>query len=113
MSEPSPNREEELRDLAEAINSLERRTAPPPPPAKKKRLPTPELGPTTEFIVWVMAWGFRLFWLAWIISALVVSPPRQMSDWVLIPFSGFVCWLVFQFHKMIVVAVAQRKSKTD
>ncbi len=113
MSNSSQNHEEELRELAEAINSLERRTTPPPPPPKRKPLPTPELGSTTEFVVWLLAWGFRLFWLAWIVFALVVTPPRQISDWIVVPFSGLVCWLIFQFHKMIVVAVAQSKSRAD
>jgi hypothetical protein len=113
MSKPSHNHEDDLRDLAEAINSLERRTTPPPLPAKRKRLGNPERDLNPEFAIWLLAWVFRLFWLVWIIFALVVTPPRQISDWIVVPFSGVVCWLIFQFHKAIVVAVAQRKSRTD
>lgn len=110
MSNSPRSSEEKLHDLAKAIDGLERKTAAPPPPIKTKRLPKTELGAKTKLAVQIMAWGFRLFWGLWIVLALMVTPPRQISDLIVVPFSVIVCWLIFQFHKAIVVAAARKIS---
>lgn len=110
MSNSPQSSEEKLHDLAKAIDGLERKTAPPVSPVKTKRLPKTELGPKTKLAVQIMAWGFRLFWGLWIVLALMVTPPRQISDLIVVPFSGFICWLIFQFHKAILVAAARKIS---
>jgi hypothetical protein len=110
MSNSPQSSEEKLRDLANAIDGLERKTAPPPPPVKTERLPKTELGPKTKLAVQIMAWGFRVFWGLWIVLALIVTPPRQISDLFVVPFSAFVCWLIFQFDKAILVAAVRKIS---
>jgi hypothetical protein len=110
MSNSSQSNEEKLRDLAKAIDGLERKTAPTVPPVKTKQLQKTELGPKTKLAVQTMAWGFRLFWGLCIGLALMVTPPRQISDLIGVAFSGVVCWLIFQFHKAILVAGARKIS---
>ena len=110
MSNSPQSSEEKLHDLAKALDGLERKTALPAPPVNPKRLPKTELGPKMGLAVQIMAWGFRLFWGLWIVLALMVTPPRQISDLIVVPFSAFVCWLIFQFYKAILVAVAQKIS---
>lgn len=112
MSKSPLSSEEKLHDLANAIDGLERKAAPPVPPIKTKRLAKTELGPKTKLAVWIMAWGFRLFWGLWIVLAMLVTPPRQISDLIVVPFSAFVCWLIFQGHKAILVAVVRKISGT-
>ena len=105
MSNSPKSSEEKLQELAKAIDGMERGTAPLAPAVKIEPLPKTELGPKTKLAVRIMAWGFSLFWGLWIVFYLIVAPPRQISDVIVVPFSAFLCWVGFQFHKAIVIAV--------
>lgn len=112
MSDESPSSEARLRDLTNVIEGLERKTAPIPPPRKRQGVSEPELGTKTKFAVKVLVWFFRVYWVVWLTISLTVDPPLQLQGWLYVPFSALVCWLLFQFHKAITVAVAQRISKS-
>jgi hypothetical protein len=110
MSNAPQSSEEKLHDLAKALDGLERKIAPPVPPIKPQRPPKTELGPKTRLAVQIMAWGFRVFWGLWIVLALIVTPPRQISDLIVVPFSALVCWLIFQCDKVILVTAVRKFS---
>lgn len=110
MSDTPQSSEARLRDLAKAIDGLERETAPTPPPVKPKKPPRAELGPKTKLTVRILAWGFRAYWVAWSCLALMAGPPRQLEHLLIFPFSAFVCWVIFQFHKAVMVAAIQKIS---
>ncbi|MGV3579396.1 hypothetical protein [Brevundimonas sp.] len=98
--------------LSKALDGFERKVTPPasePWPALRQRSNV-ELGPKTQLALRLMAWIFGIFWALWVILALIVTPPRQISDLGAIPFSALVCWLLFQFHKTILVASVRKRS---
>ncbi|MBL0968440.1 MAG: hypothetical protein IBJ02_04955 [Brevundimonas sp.] len=110
MSNSLPSSDEKLRELATAIDRLDQQVAPPVLPARAERPPKAELGPRTRLSIQIMTWFFRLFWGLWILLFLIVAPPQQISDLIVVPFSALVCWLIFQFHKAILVAAARKMS---
>ncbi|MFK4059153.1 hypothetical protein [Brevundimonas sp. NPDC046655] len=110
MSRPPQSSEEKLQELAKALDQLERKNAPPASPIAPTPKPQIELGPKTKLTVRIMAWGFGIFWILWVILALIVTPPRQISDLVAVPISAFICWLIFQFHRMILIGVVRKTS---
>lgn len=112
MTDASQSSEARLRDLAKAIDGLERETAPAPPPGKPQKLPKTELGPKTKATVRILTWFFRVYWVVWLTFSLTVDPPRQLQNLLYVPFSALVCWLIFQFHKAIIVAAAQKISSS-
>jgi len=113
MDQESLSSEERMKKLAKALREAEHRIispTPSPPVAPERHAPA-QLGPKTRLTIKVMVWCFRLFWLVWIALVLVTSPPRQISDLFVAPLSAFVCWLIFQFHKAIIVGAAGRLSR--
>lgn len=109
MSKSPQSSEEKLHELAEALDGLERKNPPAAAPVAPKPVPHLELGPKTKLAVRVMAWGFGLFWILWLALALIVTPPDQISL-VAVPISAFIIWLIFQFHRMILIGVVRRTS---
>jgi len=116
MSRPHGSSEEKLRELATALDALERKNVPPaapvmPPP----KPPQVELGPKTKLAIRIMAWGFGIYWILWILLVallLIESPRRQISDLFVVPFSALVCWLIFHFHRMILIGVVRKVSSS-
>ena len=111
MSNSPQSSDEKLRDLAKAIDGLERNTTPPALPVKTIGLPSPELGTKTRLAVQVMAWGFRVSWGIWVLFAFILSPLRQISDLIVVPISALLCWVIFQGHKLMLVAAARKISR--
>ncbi|MBC1182426.1 hypothetical protein HF680_07145 [Brevundimonas sp. WCHBH090558] len=112
MSDARQSSQERLRELAKAIDGLERESALTPVSDKPKKLPEPELGPKTKFTVKILTWFFRVYWVVWITVTLTVDPPLQLEKWLYVPFSALVCWLIFQFHKAVIVAAAKKISSS-
>ena len=111
MSSSPPPSEEKLEELTKALDGFEREVTPTTPerwPALRQRSKV-ELGPKTQLALRSMAWAFRLFWVLWVILALTATPPRQITDLSAIPFSALVCWLLFQFHKTILIAAIGKR----
>lgn len=107
-----PSSEEELDDLAKALDGFERKVAPRKPepwPAIRQRSRI-EIGPKTQSTLRILAWLIRLSWAVWVVLYLISTPPRQIGDLVPIPFCGLVAWLIFQFHKAVLVASVRRGS---
>lgn len=111
MSNSPQSSDEKLRDLAKAIDGLERKATPPALPVKTRGFPSPELGKKTRLAVQIMAWGFRLSWGIWILFAFILSPVRQISDLVVVPISALLFWVIFQGHKLMLVAAARKISR--
>lgn len=110
MVRPLQSSEEKLHDLGKALDELDRKNAPPAAPMVSKPKPRIELGSKTKLALQIMGWGFGLFWLLWLALALIVSPPDQISDLVVVPFSAFLCWLIFQFHRLILISIVHKAS---
>lgn len=110
MSKPPQSTEEKLQELAKTLDGRERKAAPPTTAVAPKPKPKTELGPKTKLAVRIMAWGFGMFWILWLAIALLVSPPRHLTDLLAIPFSALVLWLIFQGHRMILIAAVRKAS---
>lgn len=107
MRTPPPSSEDKLQELDRALDGLERQKVPPASVLLKSNPPV-EIGPKTKLAMRIMAWGLGLFWVFWLALALVVSPPRQIADLLVVPFSAFVCWLLFQGYRLILVSVVRK-----
>ena len=110
MIKRSQSTEEQLKELAETLDGLERKAAPPTTSILPKTEPKVAAGPKTKLAVRIMAWGFGLFWILWLAIALLVTPPQQMTDLLVIPFSALVVWLIFQSHRWLLMAAVRKAS---
>jgi len=111
MKDPAQSSEEKLRQLAKAIEALERKNTPPATPVAPEPKPAVELGDKTKSAIRAMAWGFGLFWSFLMIMAVFQSPPRRIEDLGGVLFSAFVCWLLFHGYRLILISLVRRSSR--
>lgn len=110
MNKPPQTTDERLEELAQTLDGLERKGAPMTTPAPLRAKPKTVTGPKTKLAVQIMAWGFGLFWMLWVAVVLLVDPPRQITDLLVIPFSALVVWLIFRGHRWLLIAAIRKAS---
>ena len=72
--------------------------------------PPAAVGPKTRLVLRIMAVGFAVFWVLWLVLAWFTAQPHTLSDLFVIPFSGAIVWVCYQFHKMILISSVRKGS---
>ncbi|HEY0053421.1 MAG TPA: hypothetical protein VGB49_08415 [Caulobacteraceae bacterium] len=103
MVTPERSSRERLVELAKALDDHDRRHAPPAARVVRQPEHSVELGPKTTIALRALRWAARVYWVLWLALALIVSPPRDLGGLIVIPFSAIVCWLGYQWHKILLV----------
>jgi hypothetical protein len=110
MSELPRTVDQKLSDLAEKLDDHERRKPQPVERPRSTQKPPAAVGPKTRLTLRIMAVGFSVFWVLWLVLAWFAAQPHTISDLFVIPFSGAIVWACYQFHKMILISSVQKGS---
>jgi hypothetical protein len=110
MTTPPESADERLMALQRSLEAIEaKRQAPPPRPIISPK-PKIAVGPKTRLALQFLAWGVSLFWLFWVGLFCLVSPPKTVTDLLVLPFSAVICWAIYQWHKHILIWVVRKAS---
>ena len=110
MTEAPRSVDQRLSDLAKELDAHDSQKTKPVERPRSTPKPAAAIGPKTRLMLRMMAWGFRIFWLLWLVLAWFAAPPRALSDLFVIPFSGAIVWTGYQFHKAILIWSVQKVS---